>query len=75
MFPIEKIEGTVRIENHRPIMLIEACTKACTGIYGVLIKRISKVWDKNQAISPRNTGLARGASTVKPIMKLRMCID
>ena len=24
MFPIEKIEGTVKIEKHRPIMLIEA---------------------------------------------------
>ena len=72
MFPIEKIEGTVKIEKHRPIMLIEACRKACTGI---LIKRIRKVWDKNQAISPCNSGFARGVSTMEPIMKLRMCID
>ena len=40
MFPIEKIEGTVKIEKHRTIMLIEACRKACTGI---LIERIRKV--------------------------------
>ena len=51
MFPIEKIEGATRIEKHRPIMLIEACRKACTGI---LIKRIWKVWDSNQAMSPCN---------------------
>ena len=49
MIPIEKIEEMVRIEKHRPIMLIEACRKACTGI---LIKLTHKVWDKNQAISP-----------------------
>ena len=72
MFPIEKIEGTVRIEKHRPIMLIEACRNAYTG---VLIKRTRKVWDKNQAISPCNTGFARGVSTVEPIIKRRMCIN
>ncbi len=72
MFPIEKIEGTIRIEKHRPIMLIEACRKACTGI---LIKRISKVWDQHKAISASNSGFARGVSTMEPIMKLRMCID
>ena len=55
-------------------MLIEACRKTCTGI---LIKRIRKVWDKNQAIGPCpcNTGFARGVLTVEPIMKLRMCVD
>ena len=52
-------------------MLIGACRKARTG---VLIKRIRKVWDKNQAISPCNTGFARGVLTAEPIMKLRMCI-
>ena len=31
MFPIEKIEGTVRIEKLRPIMLIEACKKSSIG--------------------------------------------
>ena len=39
MFPIEKIEGAVKIEKHRPIMLIEVCRKAYTGI---LIKMIRK---------------------------------
>ena len=72
MFPIGKIEGVVKIEKHRPIMLIEACRKACTGI---LIKGIRKVWDKNQAISPCNSGFSSGVSTMEPIMKLRMCID
>ncbi len=72
MFPTEKIAGRIWIEKHRPIMLIEACRKACTGI---LIKRIRKVWDANTAISPCNTGFARDVSTVEPIMKLRMCID
>ena len=71
--PDRKIEGTVEIEQHCPIMLIEACRKkACTGI---LIKRIRTVWDKNQAISPCNSGFARGVSTIEPIMKLRMCMD
>ena len=32
IFPIEKIEGAAKIEKHRPIMLIGACRKACTGI-------------------------------------------
>ena len=72
MSPTEKIEGTVSIEKHHPIILIETCRKACTGI---LIKRIRKVWDKNQAISMCNSGFARGVSTMAPIMKLRMCID
>ena len=72
MLPIEKIEGVVKIEKHRPIMLIKACRKAYTGI---LIKRIRKVWDTNQAISPCNLGFAIGASTVEPITKPRMCID
>ena len=67
MFPIEKIEGTLKIEKHRSIMLIEACRKGCMGI---LIKRIGKVWDQNQAISPCNSGFARGVSTMEPIMKL-----
>ena len=53
-------------------MLIGACRKACTGI---LIKRIRKVWDANNAISPCNTGFAKDVSTVEPIMKPRMCID
>ena len=44
MSPIENIEGTVKIEKDRHIMLIEACREACIGI---LIKRIRKVWDKN----------------------------
>ena len=68
MFPIEKKnEGTVRIKKHRPIMLIEAYRKACTGF---LIKRTRKVWDKNQAIRPCNSGFAQGVSTMEPIMKL-----
>ena len=71
MFLIKKIEGTVKIEKHCPIILIEVCRKTCAG---VLIKRTRKVWDKNQAISPRNSGFARGVSTMIPIMKLRMCI-
>ena len=58
MFLIEKIEGVVKIEKHRPIMLIDACRKACTGI---LIKRIRRVWDKNQAISPSlQLGICQG---------------
>ena len=40
MSPIEKIEGAVKIEKHRPIVLIGACGEACTGI---LIMRIRKV--------------------------------
>ena len=67
MFPIGKIGGTVKIEKHRHIMPIGACRKACTGI---IIKRIRKVWDKNQAISPCNSGFARGGegvSTTEPI--------
>ena len=40
MFPVEKIEGTIQIEKHRPIMLIEAYRKARTGI---LIKRVRRV--------------------------------
>ena len=73
MFPIERIEGTVKIEKHRPIMLIGACREACTGI---LIKRIRKVWDKNQAISLYSSGFAKGGSSeMEPVMKLRMCID
>ena len=72
IFPIETIEGTVKIEKHRPIMLIETCSKACTG---TLIKRTREVWDKNQAISPCNSGFTREVSTMEPVMKLRMCID
>ena len=72
MFPIEKVEGAVRIEKYRPIMIVEAYRKACTGI---IIKRTRKVWDKNQAISLCNSGFARGVSTVEPIMKPRVCID
>ena len=53
-------------------MLIEACRNACSEI---IINRIRKVWDKNQVKSPCNTGFTRGASTVEPIMNLRMCID
>ena len=45
-------------------MLIEAYMKACTGI---LIRRIRKVWDKNQAIIPCNSGFARGVPTMKPM--------
>ena len=72
MLPTEKIVGTEKVGKHRPIMLIKACRKARMGI---LIKRIRKVWDANNAISPCNTGLVRGVSTVDPIMKLRMSID
>ena len=63
MFPIEKIGGTVKIEKHSPIMLIEASKKACIGI---LIKRIRKVWDKNKAISSCNSGFARGCPRWSP---------
>ena len=63
MFPVEKIEGTAKIEKHRPIMLIAACRKACTWI---LIKRIRIVWDKNKAISPCNSGFARGSPRWSP---------
>ena len=68
MFPIEKIEEAAKIEKHRPIMLTEADRNACTGI---LIKQIRRVWDGNQAINPRNSGFARGASAVEPIITLR----
>ena len=40
MFPTEKVAGTENIEEHRPIMIIEACRKAYTG---TLIKRVRKV--------------------------------
>ena len=72
MFPIGKAEGTETIEKHWPVMLIEARRGACTGI---IIKRIRKVWDANNATSLCNFGFARGVSTVEPIMKLRMSID
>ena len=61
MFPAEKIAGKEKVEKHRPIMLIEACRKACTSIF---IKRIRKVWDANNAISSCNTGFASGVSTM-----------
>ena len=71
-FPTDKVEGTEKVGKYRPIMVVEACRKARTG---TLIKRIRKVWDPNNAISPCNTWFARGVSTIEPIMKLRMCID
>ena len=72
MLPIEKVEGTEKIEKLRPIILIEVCRKACTGI---LIKRVRKVRDANNAIRSCNSGFARRVSTVEPIMKLSMYID
>ena len=36
---------------------------------------IREVRDSNQAISPCNSGFAKGASTVEPITKLRICSD
>ena len=72
MFPIENVEGTEKIERHRPIMLIEAYRNACTGI---LMKRVRKVWDTNNTIRSCNSGFARGASTAESITTLRMCID
>ena len=53
MFLTEEIEGTEKVEKHRPIMPIEVCRKARTKI---LIKMTRKVWDSNNATSPRNTG-------------------
>ena len=72
MFPTEKVAGAEKIDKHRPIMLIEACRKACTW---VLIKRVRKVWGADKATGASNTGFARDVPTVEPIMKLRMSID
>ena len=58
IFPIEKVEGTEKVEKHRPTMLTDACRKAYTVI---LIKKVRKVWDTNKAISSCNSGFARGS--------------
>ena len=72
MFPTEKIPGTIKIEKHRPIMLLEVLRKACTGF---MVQRLRKTWTKHHIISGKNTGFTSKKSTAEPILKLRTCLD
>jgi hypothetical protein len=49
IYPVAKVEGSIRIEQQRPITLLEAIREACSKI---ITQRLRQTWDMHEILSP-----------------------